>query len=263
MNTPKSRDEDVIPVDAMTPIVHGSTSEERIYRKKMLVIACQVFGNLGFNEGSAGHITVRDPEYKDHFWINPCRTSFELIRVDQLLLVNHQGAIIEGEGLLNKAALSIHREIYNTRPDVISAAHAHSLYGKAWSSHGRLIDPLTQDACVFYNDHTLFDEYTGPVLDDSEAKRICATLGQSKACILKNHGLLTVGSTVESAAWWLIAMERCCQVQLLAESTGTPVLIAPEVATKTREILGTEKMGWFNFQPLSDQILYDKSGLLN
>ncbi|PWG73443.1 class II aldolase/adducin family protein, partial [Enterococcus hirae] len=79
-------------------------------------------------------------------------------------------------------------------------AHAHSVYGKSWSSLGRLLDPLTQDACAFYQDHVLFDDFTGVVLDPGEGRRIAAALGPHKACILQNHGLLTVGQSVESAA---------------------------------------------------------------
>ena len=79
----------------------------------------------------------------------------------------------------------------------------------------------------------MFDDYTGAVLDIEEGKRIAHALGDHKAAILANHGLLTVGRTVDEAAWWFITMERTCQVQLLAEAAGTPVDIGHEVAEKT------------------------------
>ena len=77
-------------------------------------------------------------------------------------------------GRVNTAAFAIHSQVHAARPDVVAAAHSHSLYGKAWSSLGRLLDPLTQDACAFYDDHALFDDYTGVVLDIEEGKRIAA-----------------------------------------------------------------------------------------
>ena len=98
---------------------------------------------------------------------------------------------------------------------VEAAAHTHSIYGKSWSTLGRLLDPLTQDACAFYGDHALFDDYTGVVLDPKEGDRIGEALGQSKAVILRNHGLLTVGESVDATAWWYITMERSCQAQLI------------------------------------------------
>ena len=133
--------------------------------------------------------------------------------------------MVEGEGGVNTAAFAIHSAVHAARPDVIAAAHSHSIYGKSWSSLGRLLDPLTQDACAFFEDHALFDDYTGVVLDPDEGKRIAHTLGDHKAVILRNHGLLTVGHSVDEAVWWFVTMERTCQAQLLAEAAGTPVLI--------------------------------------
>ena len=135
---------------------------------------------------------------------------------------------------MNTAAFAIHSAVHAARPDVIAAAHSHSLYGKAWSSLGRLLDPLTQDACAFYDDHALFDDFTGVVLDQSEGKRIAHALGDRKAVILRNHGLLTVGHSVDEAVWWFVTMERTCQAQLLAEAAGTPILIDDDVARLTR-----------------------------
>ena len=85
----------------------------------------------------------------------------------------------------------------------------------------------------FYDDQALFDDYTGVVLDLEEGKRIAHALGDRKAAILRNHGLLTVGHSVDEAAWWFITMERTCQAQLLAEAAGTPVLIDHDQAEKT------------------------------
>src|SRR5213078_2007931 len=127
----------------------------------------------------------------------------------------------------------IHSQVHAARPDVVAAAHAHSVHGKSWSSLRRPLDPLTQDACAFYGDHAVFADYTGVVLDHEEGARIADALGGNKAAILANHGLLTVGQSVDEAAWWFITMERSCQAQLLAEAAGTPVLIDRENAART------------------------------
>ncbi|MFZ5652867.1 MAG: class II aldolase/adducin family protein [Pseudomonadota bacterium] len=246
---------------AWQPPVHSSPAEERSHRKRCLTAALRLFGRFGFDEGAAGHITVRDPEYPDRFWVNPFGVSFKHMQIADLLLVDHRGEILEGEGLLNAAAFAIHGAIHAARPDVVAAAHAHSVYGKSWSSLGRTLDPLTQDACAFYQDHVLFEDFTGVVLDPEEGRRIAAALGPHKACILQNHGLLTVGRTLEAAAWWFITMERSCQAQLLAEAAGTPRLIRPEVAALTRDTVGTEQAGWFNFQPLYQSLLAEQPDL--
>ncbi len=90
---------------------------------------------------------------------------FSQIRVSDLILVNHEGEIVEGEGDVNRAAFAIHSQLHSARPDVIAAAHTHSLYGKSWSTLGRLLDPLTQDACAFYGDHAPYNDYGGIVYD--------------------------------------------------------------------------------------------------
>ncbi|HET6954596.1 MAG TPA: class II aldolase/adducin family protein [Acidimicrobiales bacterium] len=240
-----------------------SVEEERRHRKQRLAAAFRIFGRFGFDEGTAGHITARDPDLLDHFWVNPLGMNFKQIRVKDLLLVNHRGEVVEGTWPLNTAAFVIHSQIHAARPDVVSAAHAHSVHGRAWSSLRRPLDPLTQDACAFYGDHALFDDYTGAVFELDEGKRIAQALGGCKAAILANHGLLTVGRSVDEAAWWFVTMERTCQVQLLAESAGTPVHIDPEQAEKTAAQVGGRNTGWLQFQPLYDWIVEEQPDLLD
>lgn len=236
--------------------------EIRADRKNKLAAALRLFGKFGFDEGVAGHITVRDPERLDHFWVNPMGRSFKQMRVSDLLLVSHTGEVVEGEGLLNGAAFTIHSQIHMAKPEVTAAAHSHSVYGKAFSALGRKLDPLTQDSCAFYQDHVLFDDFSGVVLDNSEGERIAAALGTAKAVILQNHGLLTVGETIDAAAWWYITMERSCQAQLLAEAAGEPRLIPHDVALKTRATVGSPLAGWFSFKPLYDVIIAEQPELL-
>ena len=109
----------------------------------------------------------------------------------------------------------------------------------------------------------MFDDYTGVVLDTEEGKRIAHALGDHKAVILRNHGLLTVGHSVDEAVWWFITMERSCQVQLLAEAAGTPVLIDPEMAKLTSTQIGSHVAGWFSFQPLYARILKEQPDFLD
>src|SRR5262244_3794882 len=223
------------PFNLPMPPTFNSVEEERLHRKQRLAASFRLFAKFGYDEGVAGHITARDPERTDHFWVNPFGMDFSQIRVSDLVLVNHKGEVVEGGYMVNAAAFAIHSQVHAARPDCVAAAHAHSLYGKTWSSLGKLLDPLTQDSCAFYQDHSLFDDFTGVVLDLEEGKRIAQSLGNHKAVILRNHGLLTVGGTVDEAAWWFITMERTCQSQLLAEAAGKPISIAHEHAITARE----------------------------
>ena len=242
---------------------NNSIEDERLHRKQRLTAALRLFGKFGFDEGAAGHITVRDPENTDCFWVNPMGVSFKQVKLSELLLVNHKGEVLEGSGLLNGAAFTIHSHIHRARPDVIAAAHSHSIYGKSWAALGRRLDPISQDACAFFNDHSLYKDFSGVVLNMSEGEALAQALGQNKACILQNHGLITVGESIESAAWWYFTMERSCQAQLLAEAAGTPKIIPDDIAKITYDTVGSELAGWFSFQPLYNTIIADQPDMFD
>jgi len=240
---------------------------ERLYRKQRLAAGYRLFGRYGFDMGGAGHITARDPEHTDHFWVNPFGLHFSRITVSDLMLVSHTGEIVQpparAPARLNRAAFAIHSELHKARPDVVAAAHAHSLYGKAWSALGRLLDPLTQDAAAFFEDHALFEDFSGVVLDASEGEKIARALGPKKAVILKNHGILTVGQSVEAAVWRYLALEDACQVQLLVEAAGGATPMPDPVARRTAGQVGTEIGGVYAFQPYWEVISEDEPDLFD
>jgi ribulose-5-phosphate 4-epimerase/fuculose-1-phosphate aldolase len=240
----------------------ASVEEERQHRKQRLAAGFRLFARFGYEEGVAGHITARDPELTDHFWVNPFAVPFAHIKASDLILVNHAGEVVQGRYPVNAAAFAIHSQVHQARPDVVAAAHSHSIHGKALSTLGETLEPITQDVCAFYDDHALFDDYTGVVLDVEEGKRIAHALGDNKAVILRNHGLLTVGQSVDSAVWWFITMDRSCKTQLLAKAAGRVVHIDPDQAKITYGQVGTEVAGWFQFQPLFDLIVAEQPDLL-
>ena len=244
------------PLEALGPPRFETPELERRHRQEHLVAALRIFGRLGFGEGVAGHITVRDPEYPDHFWVNPFARSFRRLTVSDLLLVNHAGEVVIGRWPVNRAAFVLHAALHAARPEVQAAAHAHAPHGKAFASLGRLLDPITQDSCMFFEDHVLVSEDGGKVVLEEEAGRhFAAAFSRGKAAIHRNHGLFTVGQTVDEAAYWFIAMERSCQCQLLAEAAGTPQLIRRDWAEYTRERTGNPLAGWLNFQTLYEDVI--------
>jgi ribulose-5-phosphate 4-epimerase/fuculose-1-phosphate aldolase len=240
-----------------------SLEQERLHRRQRLAAAFRLFARYGFAQGLAGHITARDPEWTDHFWVNPLGRHFSRIRVADLLLVNRHGEIVVGDGPLNQAAFAIHAALHEARPDVVAAAHTHSVYGKAWSALGRPLDPLTQDACSFYEDHALFDDFRGVVLDTTEGARLADALGTRKALILKNHGILTVGPSVEAAAWWYIAFDNACHTQLLAQAAGTPQPIPADVATLTHQQVGRPGSAQHAFEALYEGLIETEPDVLD
>ncbi|KAJ7258450.1 class II aldolase/adducin domain-containing protein [Mycena haematopus] len=210
------------------PPVFVNKLEEREFLRFRLAQALRIFGNRGYDEGVAGHITVRDPIRSDCFWVNPFGLHFKLIQPSDLLLVDHNGQILEESGqrdgpfrILNTAAF--HSAIHAARPD---------------------------DACAFYEDHALYTQYNGIVLDEAEGLAIAEALGSKKAAILQNHGLLVAASSIEATVHYYISLERACQVQLLADTSAaahgeTTVPINPAQAAATGKLVGFQSGGWF------------------
>ena len=250
------------------PPVFATLAEERQHRKQRLAAAFRLFSKFGFDEGVAGHITARDPEFTDTFWVNPFGMHFSQIKASNLIRVDHAGNVVDGDRPVNAAAFAIHSRVHQARPEAMAAAHSHSVHGRAWSSLGRKLDPITQDVCAFYEDHALYDDFGGVVVELDEGQRIANALGPNKAAILRNHGLLTVGRTVDEAAWWFITMERSCQVQLLAEAAAARTGVMPrpirdDAARQAYSIVGTPQAGWFQFQPLYDRIVREQPDFLD
>jgi len=234
----------------------ANKEEELDHKLGKLALAFRIFAKLGFDEGNAGHITVRDP-FGRGFWINPFGLPFALMKKSDLLLVDDHGQVIAGGNenkAYNAAGFAIHNAIDNARKEVDAACHSHSIYGKAFSTLGKELDITTQDSCVFYQNCALYPNFGGVVLDDAEGKNIAKYLGNKKAVILQNHGILTVGKHIESAVAAFIQLESACRVQLLADAAaaGTnskTVKITDGEARFTFEQTGSETAGWFWSQP--------------
>ncbi|KAG2046698.1 class II aldolase/adducin domain-containing protein [Suillus hirtellus] len=240
------------------PPTFADPLEHRAFLKFRLAQAYRIFGKYGFDEGVAGHITVLDPIRPDCYWVNPWGIHFKLIQPEDLLLVDHRGKIQENESgpsrFLNRAAYMIHSAVHEARPDAICAAHSHTTYAKAFSALGVPLDPLTQDSCAFYEDHTLYSQFRGIVDEREEGLAIANALGSKKAVILQNHGILVATKSIESAVFFFISLERCCKVQMVVEQAAAarglkPRLIDPVDAASTWEAIGSEVGGWFNGIP--------------
>ena len=236
---------------------------QRAYEKQRLAAGFRAFALHGFDEGLAGHITQRDCIEPETFWVNPLGVHFAHIKASDLVRVDHEGNIIEGNSAINLAAFAIHSRIHHARPDVNAVAHAHTTYGRAFSALGKPLAPISQDACVFYENHSVFDIFTGVVAELDEGDMIAESLGNGLGTILKNHGLLTVGKSVDAAVANFVMMDSCCHSQLLAQAAGELELIGHDIAVKTRNANGHDLVTWGNFQPLYQLLLAQDSSFLD
>ncbi|MFM9428152.1 ribulose-5-phosphate 4-epimerase/fuculose-1-phosphate aldolase [Variovorax sp. GrIS 2.14] len=232
-------------------------ADQRQYLKEHLVAACRAFAQQGFDYGFAGHLTIRDPERPHLYWTNPMAVHFSLVKVSNLILVDHDGRVVEGDYAVNRAGFVLHAAVHDAHPDILAMCHAHTVYGTAFASLGKKLEPITQDAAAFFEDHAVIGDEAGQVAVEKEAgNKVANAFKGVKAAIHQNHGLLTASRhSIDAAAFWFIALERCCQQQLLVDASGvTPRLVTPERARYSREHVGSEFIGWLHFQTLYDQI---------
>lgn len=186
----------------------NSPEEERQYRKEHLALVFRILHRKGLSEGIAGHCSVRDPVEPDTFWVNPQGKSFMRMRASDLVRCRvSDGKMVEGRGPTDASASSIHSQVYRVRgrggpSGVESIVHVHGPHSKAFSSMGRVLDMISQDACA-YHDEMVLVPFGGAVFDNREGERIANLLGNRKIAILQNHGALAVGKlSIDEAAWW-------------------------------------------------------------
>lgn len=235
-----------------------SYEQERKHLKERLVAACRAFDLHGFDYGFAGHLTIRDPEDPSLYWTNPMCVHFSQVRVSNLILADHTGKVVEGRHAINRAGFVLHAAVHEAHPDIVAMCHAHTLYGTAFASLGKKLAPISQDAAAFYEDHVVIGDEAGQVAVEVKAgHKVASSFKGVKAAIHQNHGLFTASRhSIEAAAFWFIALERCCQQQLLIEATGIqPRLVTPERARYSREHVGSEYIGWLHFQTIWNQLV--------
>ncbi|KAG6887623.1 hypothetical protein C0995_013953 [Termitomyces sp. Mi166 len=262
----------------------GDPYDEREWVKAHLAAVFRYWGKMGYADGLAGHITVRDPVLPGYYWYARFMSVFLAapvfcfqwssgaspiaLKVSKLVLVDPNGrpSPYGAQLPINNAGFFIHSAIHQARPDVKAAAHCHSIHGKAWSVFGKPIEITTQDACVFYDNHSVYDNFGGVVLASEEGKNIARALGpKNKTCILQNHGLLThpwlfvVGTTVDEAAYLFTSLDKQCHVMLFtaaASSSGLkPKVIGNEEAEYTAKFVQDPDVAYSDFQPEFDLLV--------
>jgi ribulose-5-phosphate 4-epimerase/fuculose-1-phosphate aldolase len=234
------------------PPVFETKEAERRHVQERLAATCRVLGRRGLSEGLLGHVT--DPEDAERFWVNPIGMPMHRVKASQLLLVDHRGRIVQGEGAVNPVGLLLHTALHRARADVAAVCHAHAPAASTWSAMERLLDPITQDACVFFEQQALI-RAPRLVRDSESAERFALAFADKRVAIHAGHGIFTTGSSVDEAAWWFVLMNRCCDDQLRAQAAGTPTHYPDEEARWLASTLGSPRFAWLSFQTLWDDIV--------
>lgn len=215
-----------------------TTEEIRARRKRDCALGYRLFAVQRWGDLGDGHISARDPERTDCFWMLRWGVSYHAATVSDLVLVGPNGELVEGEGTINIAGYYIHHPILAARPDLVSAVHVHTGWGSPFSAEARMFEPISQESCIFFEDHALWDDEEVQVQSVTAGRRIAEVLGQNSAIILRNHGLLTGGDSVAEAVGRFVYMERVAELHMKVRD---PKPISAESARFAKEDL--VKMG--------------------
>ena len=236
-----------------------TADEIRQKRKVQVALGYRILAAMHWGDLGDGHISTRDPEREDCFWLLRYGVSYHEARVSDLVLVGPDGDLVEGEGFTNTAAYYIHHPILMARPDVVSAVHVHTGWGTPFSAEVRPIEPISQESCIFFEDHAIFDDEEVQIQSVEGGKRIAVALGRNRAIILRNHGLLTVADRVDEAVGSFVQMERVAEVHMKARHA---VPISPAAARYAQSDFARYGAGRAAFNSLVARHIGDPSVVL-
>ena len=188
-------------------------------RETMLEELCngyRIFAAHGWGDLGDGHISARDPDRTDCFWLLRYGVAFAEAEPSDFVLLNAEGLVVEVSGDVNKAGFFIHQPLLAARQDISSVAHTHTQWGTPFSAEVRNVEPITQEACLFFEDCVLFDDEEVQVQSLDGGSRIAQCLGRNGAIILRNHGLLTVGTDVAQSVSRFVMLERVAEAHIKA-----------------------------------------------
>ncbi|GEL21189.1 class II aldolase/adducin family protein [Pseudonocardia sulfidoxydans NBRC 16205] len=245
-------------------LVHDSDSElvaERERRKVALAATLRLFAKLGYEFGFNGHLTVRDPASDDLFWANPWKVPFGRVRVSDLLLVSASddpaGRVVQGAADAAVSGFAGQHILHSAREDAVAVVHVHSPAGFTWASQPQVLDPLTTDSALIHGLQAVHEDFglTG------EGHRTTAdSLGPTaKILVQRGHGFITIGRSLEEAAFYFIAAERAAHQQLQLEAAGRGERIDDSLLAKWALTPDLAEQHYF---PHLQQVLHDEVDML-
>lgn len=207
----------------------ASVQGEAQRRARIDLAAChRLAAHFGFHEGIDNHMTMLVPGFTDRFYLAPFGLLWSEVKASDLLEVDFTGKVLAGRGLVEDTALYIHAATHRLSPQAHCVLHTHMPYATALGmlAAGRL-EAASQTA-VGFQGHIAYVDYNGLALDFAEGERLARALGGKPVGLLRNHGVLVTGVSAAQAFERLYFLERACQVQVLALSTGRPLAVLPE-----------------------------------
>lgn len=198
-----------------------NTVSDAEWRQRVDLAACyRLVAQFGWDDLIFTHISARVPGPEHHFLINPYGMLFDEITASSLVKIDLEGnKVMDSPYEINPAGFTIHSAIHAARGDAHCVLHVHSANGVAVSAQAEGVLPLSQHS-IFVLSSLAYHDYEGVALNGDEKPRLVTDLGDNRFCMLRNHGLLTVGATVAEAFVAMYFFEVTCMIQVRAQAGG-------------------------------------------
>jgi L-fuculose-phosphate aldolase len=207
--------------------------------KEKIALACRYLADEGHAPTLAGQISVRSDD--ESFWTTGFARGFAETTADTLVRVNSNLEVLEGQGMANPGA-RFHSWVYAARPDVHAIVHTHPPHASALAVSGERLAVCHMDMAMFYDDVAYLDQWPGVPIANEEGRIISGAIDSKNSIILVNHGMLTVGASVEHATFLAAHLERAAQIQLLAQGAGLkPIPLDAEPAREAKRFMTSPK----------------------
>jgi ribulose-5-phosphate 4-epimerase/fuculose-1-phosphate aldolase len=224
-------------IDAAPAILkHGVLDDPAVWQARVDLAACfRMASRLGMHEGICNHLSAMVPGSDELFLVNPYGWGFHEITASRLLVCDFAGRVVDGEGEPEATAFFIHARVHKRLPRARAAFHTHMPNATAMTMlEGEPLVWAGQTALKFLGRTVVDEDYNGLALDETEGDRIAASMGEADVVFMRNHGVMVVGPTIAAAWDDLYYLERACEVQRLAQSTGRTLKpVSPAIAEAT------------------------------
>lgn len=213
-----------------TAVLRNSQISESEWKARQELAACyRVFAMLGWDESIYNHITVKVPDEEDAFLINPYGLHFSEVKASNLVKIDIDGNKLDDNPYpVNLAGFVQHSVFHRNLPDAHCIAHTHTTAGMAVASLEGGLQPINFYAANWVG-QIAYHDFEGVTVRSEEGTRLIEHLGDKRAMLLKNHGILVMGRTVPEAFLKHWSLQRACEIQLATMQAGTPLVIPPDV----------------------------------
>ncbi len=212
--------------------------------------ACRILNRLGHSDAVWGHVSLRNPG-EESFMMKPAGMGFEEPLPEDIIRLNFEGEVLAGNNPRH-IEFPIHGEIMRSREDVMAVVHTHPVHSIAFAATGQQLKAVSHEGTLFCEpDISCFDETTDLIDTIARGQSVARKIGSHRAMFLRNHGIVTAGSSVMEAVAYAVLLEQAARVQLLASATGSPVASTPaaEVPVKRSKVYAPAQLEtWWKYQ---------------